>query len=187
MTCLEAQTKIMAFIDNKLSDEELYDFVRHIKHCQNCSEELEIYYTLLVGMKQLDNNENLSVDFAKDLDRKIENTLHKIKQTKKLKKSSVALCALLFVAVGVFAYKNFLSWVYNSEQELKLLRQSERYYYDTFGAYIFDDHRIRIREITVSVETELPDKTTGFYQKVHQYNVTQTLIENETDNEPQPD
>lgn len=187
MTCLEAQTKIMAFIDNKLTDEELYDFVRHIKHCQNCSEELEIYYTLLVGMKQLDNNENLSVNFKKDLDRKIEDTLHRINQTNKLRKSSVAIFALLFVGVGVFAYNNFLGWVYNSEQELKRSRQSEYYYYDTFGAYIFDENRIRIREITVSVETELPDKTAGFYQKVHHYNVTQTLIENEAENGQEPD
>ncbi len=183
MTCLEAQTKIMAFIDNKLTDQELTDFVRHIRGCKNCSEELEIYYTLLVGMKQLDNNENLSVDFKGDLNRKIEDSMHRINNTKKLKKSSVFLAVLLFVGIGIFSYNNFLSWVYTSEQELKLSRQTKYYYYDIFGESIFDENRISIREIKVSVEPEMPDPTAEFYHKVHQYNVTQTLIDQQTEEE----
>ena len=53
MTCLEAQSKIMAFIENKLPDDELKEFIKHVKNCENCSEELEIYYTLIVGMKKI--------------------------------------------------------------------------------------------------------------------------------------
>ena len=40
MTCLEAQSKIMAFIENKLPDDELKEFIKHVKNCENCSEEL---------------------------------------------------------------------------------------------------------------------------------------------------
>ena len=71
MTCLEAQSKIMAFIEGKLPDDELREFIKHVKNCENCSEELEIYYTLIVGMKELDNEENLSTDFKKELDNKL--------------------------------------------------------------------------------------------------------------------
>ena len=31
MTCLEAQSKIMAFIENKLPDDELKEFIKHVK------------------------------------------------------------------------------------------------------------------------------------------------------------
>lgn len=182
MTCLEAQTKIMAFIDNKLSGEELYDFVKHVKNCKNCSEELEIYYTLLIGMKQLDNNENLSSDFKRELDQKLDASMHRISNTNKLKKSSVALIAFGILAAGVFAYNNFLGWVYNNEQELKLAAQSEYYYYDTFGDAILDEHRMILRDIMITVEPETVDKTTSFYHKIHQYNVNQTIFnEGETD------
>ena len=43
MNCLEAQSKIVAFIENKLDDGEMLEFVRHIRSCENCAEELEIY------------------------------------------------------------------------------------------------------------------------------------------------
>ena len=33
MTCLEAQSKIMAFIENKLPDDELKEFIKHVKNC----------------------------------------------------------------------------------------------------------------------------------------------------------
>lgn len=183
MTCLEAQTKIMAFIDNKLSDEELYDFVKHVKNCKNCSEELEIYYTLLVGMKQLDNNENLSADFKHDLDRKLDDSMHRINNTKKLKKSSVAIIVIAIVAAGIIGYNNFLGWVYNNEQELKLSRQSEYYFYDNFGDVVFDEHRMVIRELLISVEPKKPDETTAFYNKIHQYHVNQAIVNEEKNDE----
>ncbi len=182
MTCLEAQTKIMAFIDNKLTGEELYEFVKHVKKCKNCSEELEIYYTLLVGMKQLDNNENLSSDFKKELDRKLDDSMHRINNTNKLKKSSVVLIVASIIVSGMMAYNHFLSWVYNNEQALKLSKQSEYYYYDTFGDAILDEHRIALREILISTEIKEEDLTSDFYRKIHQYRVNQTIIdEGETD------
>ena len=49
---------MMKFIDKTLPDDKVVDFARHIKHCPNCAEELEISYTLIIGMRQLDNNED---------------------------------------------------------------------------------------------------------------------------------
>lgn len=183
MTCLEAQTKIMAFIDNKLSDEELYDFVKHIKNCKNCFEELEIYYTLLVGMKQLDNNENLSADFARDLEKKLDDSMHRLSNTDKLKKSTVALILIAVLAAGVVGYNNFLGWVYHNEQDLKLSRQSAYYYYDTFGEAVFDEHRMVLKELLISTEPKQIDQTTAFYHKIHQYHVNQAIVNEEENDE----
>ena len=54
MTCREAEKLIMPFIDMKLEEEELEAFLTHVSTCPECREELEIYYTVSVGLKQLD-------------------------------------------------------------------------------------------------------------------------------------
>ena len=34
MNCLEAQSKIMAFIENELPDDELREFIKHVRSCK---------------------------------------------------------------------------------------------------------------------------------------------------------
>jgi hypothetical protein len=67
MTCIDAQRLIMPFINKKLDISQMEDFIDHIHSCPNCMEELEVYYVLLSGMKQLDEDKELSVNFHQDL------------------------------------------------------------------------------------------------------------------------
>lgn len=55
MTCKETENLVMPYIKGELTDEELKGFLEHIEHCENCLEELEIYFTVDVGIKQLDS------------------------------------------------------------------------------------------------------------------------------------
>ena len=91
MNCLEAQSKIMAFIDNDLPDDELKEFIKHIKSCDNCAEELEIYYTLVVGMKQLDDGENISGDFRKQLNNKLDYEMVRMSTAKRIATSTLVV------------------------------------------------------------------------------------------------
>ena len=54
MTCKEAESMIMPYINDELTDKELETFLDHIYGCSACHEELEIYYTLYAGLAQLD-------------------------------------------------------------------------------------------------------------------------------------
>lgn len=54
MTCREAEHLVMPYINGSITDEELEEFLKHIEHCENCREELEIYFTVDVGIRQLD-------------------------------------------------------------------------------------------------------------------------------------
>lgn len=54
MTCKEAESLVMPFIHHELPETKLEDFLEHIETCENCREELEIYYTVDVGIRQLD-------------------------------------------------------------------------------------------------------------------------------------
>lgn len=53
LNCKEAGTMIVPFVRDTISDEELEDFSRHLKHCPDCREELEIYYTVSVGLENI--------------------------------------------------------------------------------------------------------------------------------------
>lgn len=66
MNCIDVQRLIMPFINDELSNSQLEELIHHIRNCPNCMEELEVYYVLLSGMRQLDNDKELSNDFHQD-------------------------------------------------------------------------------------------------------------------------
>lgn len=78
MTCMKAQSLITAFINDELEIEELDEFTRHIQSCEECKEELEVYYALLTAMKQLDEDKNLSDDFNQELKEKLVRSQERI-------------------------------------------------------------------------------------------------------------
>ncbi len=55
MTCKEAEQMVMPYINKELTDKELSAFLSHIHTCQDCYEELEIYYTIYTGLAQLED------------------------------------------------------------------------------------------------------------------------------------
>lgn len=63
---MEVQRLMMPFIDNKLSMEQLEEFMQHIKSCPDCMEELEVHYILLTGMRRLDADKELADNFHED-------------------------------------------------------------------------------------------------------------------------
>ncbi|MBR6223879.1 MAG: zf-HC2 domain-containing protein [Lachnospiraceae bacterium] len=184
MNCLEAQTKIMAYIDNKLPEDQAYDFARHIEVCPKCAEELEIYYIMLVGMKQIDNNETLSLDFKKELKNKLDSTVHRHKNKSNLKASTFIFILLAVIGVGVFGYANFLNMVYTQEQKIKLSRQSEFYFYDSFGDKFLSSERIKVKEIKVETDVKVEDDKTGtFFNSIREYRLAHPNIDTEATEE----
>ncbi len=168
MTCLEAQSNIMAFVDKKLDDDNTQNFVRHMKHCDNCAEELEIYYTLIVGMRQLDNNEELSHNFKKDLYDELTRIENKAKNAKRFKISTFGIVFTAAVIGFFLFYSSILNKVYTIEQNIIKTEQGDYYFYNHFSKYIDivnDDLIVRIKE-----ERKPKEKT--FYEKVHSYNIT---------------
>ncbi len=178
MTCLEAQSNIMAFIDKKLPDDRVKDFVRHVKHCPNCSEELEIYYTLIVGMRKLDNNQDISLNFKKDLDDTLDRLDNKVKNTKRAKVSIFSLICLGAVILLFFAYNGYLARVYDIEQDIIKERQGKYYFYDNFGDYLEICDRDIIKD-SYKVEETIEE---SFYDKIKLYNLVHSHV-HEDDNE----
>ena len=58
---------ISGFIEEKLTDEQLEGFLEHIENCQDCYDELEVYYMITIGLMQLDEDHTGTMDLKKNL------------------------------------------------------------------------------------------------------------------------
>ena len=168
MTCLEAQSKIIAYIDDKLEKDEKQEFLHHIKNCDECREELVIYYTMIVGMRQLDDNLPLSQDFTVELQERMERELKSDRKKRKLFRSSVVTCVAVVLALLIWGYVNFLNLLHDQEQAELKRKQGEYYYSEAFQEIMFvpeDEEQI----LNINVSTE--ESQESFYEKIRKYNM----------------
>lgn len=170
MTCLEAQSKIIAYIDYNLDKDQKTDFLKHIQCCEDCKEELNIYYTMIEGMRQLDSNLSLSEDFGEELNRRIEYELKQNKKKKSFLRSSVFLAVAGMLSFLIIAYINFLNLLYEDEQAKLKAAQGEYYYSQTFGGILFEPE-----EEEYILNDENKEKVKSFYEKIREYNVMNSL------------
>ena len=104
MDCLKAQTRITAYVDGELSGSELKEFLLHVKWCNNCREELEIYYTLIEATRQLDEGQLTTNDFMKELEDKINRELNEIHEAEDRRARRKVLATFLFLCIAAFAF-----------------------------------------------------------------------------------
>ncbi len=102
MTCTEIQKQIMPFINKELDDDELDKFLFHVKTCSECMEELEVYYTLITSMRQLDEDHELSSDYRQNLINLLEKTEEGI-NNKKLKQGFKRFSLMIIIGIIAFA------------------------------------------------------------------------------------
>lgn len=72
MDCKRAMELITQFINEGLNAEDTEAFLNHIDSCPECREELEVTYSLMTAMKQLDEDADLSDNYIEELNQKIE-------------------------------------------------------------------------------------------------------------------
>lgn len=169
MTCLEAQSKIIAYIDHNLERDEKADFLTHIKNCEDCKDELNIYYTMIEGMRQLDGNLPLSKDFTQELDNRIEHELKQSRKKQEFFRSSVCILLIGILGFVIFGYINFLNILHNDEQKKLKEAQGEYYFSETFNDILFEPYKEEnVLSINISKEEEA-----GFYKKIREYKMLQ--------------
>ena len=67
LTCKEAASMVIPYIEGQVCDRDLRKFVKHIKECRDCREELETYYIVYKGLMQLDEREELPMNIIEAL------------------------------------------------------------------------------------------------------------------------
>jgi len=124
MTCMEAQALITPFINDKLDITQLEDFLDHVEECKDCMEELRVYFALLTAMRQLDENEEISSDFDKELRRKIKDAQEKILHAKIVHIRKRVLFFAMVIAIGLLTSVSFgvVEEALNEDKEIKFNR-----------------------------------------------------------------
>ena len=108
MNCQNAQSMVLNFINNKLDKEETRAFIEHVRDCKDCWEELEIYYVMLVGLKQLDEGEELAADFRKKLQNEVSRYVE-IEREVKRKHIAKIITILVTAAILIWMFAYLIS------------------------------------------------------------------------------
>ena len=110
MTCKEAESLVMPYIKNELTDEELYEFLEHIEHCPECREELEIYFTVDVGIRQLDS-ETGNYNIKGALETAIEQSRERLEAVRLVKIVRYAVSTLSVMALIITVLLQCRIWL----------------------------------------------------------------------------
>lgn len=70
MDCKTAQSLVIPYINDQLSDEETEDFLEHIENCKECYEELEIHFTVHYALQKLDEDDKISFKYSQNAEGK---------------------------------------------------------------------------------------------------------------------
>ncbi len=167
MTCLEAQSKIITYIDYNLDKEQKIEFLKHIQCCENCREELDIYYTIIEGMRQMDSNIPLTKGFSEKLELRIRHDLKQNRQIKNLIRSLAIVLLVGIFSASIFAYVNFWK-IADAKEQIKLKEEQGEYYYSTnIGPYLFFPDK---NELVLNLDQKETEMT--FYEKIRYYNLS---------------
>lgn len=97
MTCKETEKAIPLFFEEELEGKELQDFIRHIRSCSDCKEELTIYFLASEGIARLE--EGSSLDLDKELEARIEEQEHRLKLRHSLKIGFYSMEIILIIII----------------------------------------------------------------------------------------
>lgn len=98
MECKEIQKLFIPFIDDKLSVSDLAAFLDHMDTCKECREEYDIYYTVIMGMRYLDERQNIS-EFKLDSEKKLHSAADYLLKYRILLLEKYILLAVLCIGV----------------------------------------------------------------------------------------
>lgn len=110
MTCEEAERLVTPYIRDELTGDELEAFLTHLEGCQGCQEELEIYFMVDVGLKQLDEGSG-TFDIAGALEKKIEDSYGKVSRMWAFRTLKYAVNTLGAMALILTVMLQFRVWL----------------------------------------------------------------------------
>lgn len=110
LTCKEAEKMVMPYINVQLDEKELEAFLKHIENCPSCREELEIYYTVSLGLRQLDSGAG-GYDIAGELEESLYTAWIKVGAVRLRRVICYAVNTLCTVSVLVSLLLQLRLWI----------------------------------------------------------------------------
>lgn len=110
MTCKEAERMVTPYINDELDGDELQAFLAHLENCPNCQEELEIYFMVNAGLKQLDQDSG-TFDIIGSLQQRIEESYYRVRRMWAFRILRYVVNTLGIMAVVVTVLLQFRIWL----------------------------------------------------------------------------
>ncbi len=111
MECREAERLVMPYIQDQLSGQELEDFLEHVEGCPGCQEELEIYFTVEVGLKQLEE-ESGSYNIKGEMEASLEAARQKVRLARLFKIVYYAVDTLTALGIASTILLQLRIWIF---------------------------------------------------------------------------
>ena len=96
MDCVRAQKLIRPYLDGKLSDREVEEFLDHVESCPACHDELEIYFSIYQTLGE--ETDDGDYNFTRKLDEKLQRSEQYLTRRHIFRSMKIVLivCAELF-------------------------------------------------------------------------------------------
>ncbi|NCB91326.1 MAG: zf-HC2 domain-containing protein [Clostridia bacterium] len=101
MKCEEALMKIDDYINDSLSFKETEEFLEHVRGCPECYDELEIYFTIYMGMKYLEEEKLETYNIPQMLKNDMMEKERAIRRRKLLAGTLFAFCLIFGVGIAI--------------------------------------------------------------------------------------
>jgi anti-sigma factor RsiW len=117
MECFEVDTKLIAYLDHSLEDEELQAFLKHLEKCPECREEVELFFTLMEGLKQMEEDEIQISDFHQAFEERRREQLKDVVMKKACRQITdrLVLLFVFFMVLMGFIYGLFHIYEYRTQ------------------------------------------------------------------------
>ncbi|HIT89814.1 MAG TPA: zf-HC2 domain-containing protein [Candidatus Merdenecus merdavium] len=122
MECIVVEQMIMPYIKRELQDKDLEIFLKHIKTCKDCYEELEIYFTIHFGLLQLEKGSSAPMDITQMLKEHIKASERYLLNKKYKKMAITVIVALAQVALLFTLVTQIEVWSRGDLEETTLYR-----------------------------------------------------------------
>ncbi len=111
MTCLDARKRIYDYLNNKLPDEDLKEFIDHINGCTECMEELRITHMVYSGVAELDSDKDSDMDINGALNRYIAESKFHLWRVFLVKIMTMVVDTIVFWAVLMIFLMQIRIWI----------------------------------------------------------------------------
>ena len=106
MNCRDCQNLTSVYLSNELPLSAFPEYRAHIESCDKCKEDLYINYAINTALRQLNNDEDLSSDFAKEVENRLKSTSNLILR-KKRRRIFSRICIVLELIGFTFLFCYF--------------------------------------------------------------------------------